>query len=72
MEEKYGAPVLPADCLNMTEEDIAEIITDVLYQFPVSRISLKLPGFIDGLIFRTISNRNLSQASGNGAKASNR
>ena len=41
MEEKYGAPVLPADCLNMTE--------DVLYQFPVSRISLKLPGFIDGL-----------------------
>ena len=49
MEEKYGAPVLPADCLNMTEEDIAEIITDVLYQFPVSRISLKLPGFIDGL-----------------------
>ena len=33
----------------MTEEDIAEIITDVLYQFPVSRISLKLPGFIDGL-----------------------
>lgn len=49
MQEKYQAPVLPADCLHMTEEDIAEILTDILYQFPVSQINLRLPGFIDGL-----------------------
>lgn len=49
LEEKYDAPVIPADCLNMTEEDIVEIITDILYQFPASRINIKLPGFIDGL-----------------------
>ena len=49
MEEKYDAPVIPADCLHITEEDISEIITDILYQFPVSRINISLPGFIDGL-----------------------
>ena len=49
LEEKYDAPVIPADCLNMSEEHIAEIITDILYQFPASRINIKLPGFIDGL-----------------------
>lgn len=49
LEEKYHTPVIPADCLHMTEEDISEIITDVLYQFPVSRINITLPGFIDGL-----------------------
>ena len=51
MREKYGAPVLPVKCLHLTEEEIREILSGVLREFPVKRIILDLPAWLsdDGL-----------------------
>ena len=51
MREKYGAPVLPVNCLHLTEEEIREILSGVLREFPVKRIILDLPAWLsdDGL-----------------------
>ena len=47
--EKCGAAVMAVDCARMEGEQLTEIIRKVLYQFPVSRISFELPGFMEGL-----------------------
>lgn len=49
METIYDAPVIPADCINMDEYTIRDIIISTLYQFPASQININLPGFVDGL-----------------------
>lgn len=51
MREKYGAPVLPVNCLHLTEDEIREILSGVLREFPVKRIILDLPAWLsdDGL-----------------------
>ena len=46
MEEKYGVPVVAVNCLELTEGDIREILTRVLYQFPVKEAALALPGWV--------------------------
>ncbi len=43
MQEKYSLPVITLDVLNMTMEDIEEILTKVLYEFPVTKIEYKIP-----------------------------
>ncbi|MGN1350829.1 MAG: stage IV sporulation protein A, partial [Anaerovoracaceae bacterium] len=49
LEQTYEAPVIPGDCLHMDVPSIRDIILSTLYQFPASRISFRLPGFITGL-----------------------
>ncbi|MCI8284959.1 MAG: stage IV sporulation protein A [Firmicutes bacterium] len=49
MEIEYNAPVITADCFNMDEYTIRDIIVSTLFQFPASQINIHLPGFIDGL-----------------------
>ncbi len=49
LETAYDAPVIPADCINMDEYAIRDIIVSTLYQFPASQININLPGFVDGL-----------------------
>ena len=49
LTEKYGVAVMAVDCVRMEGEELTEIIKTVLYQFPVSRISFDLPGFMEGL-----------------------
>lgn len=49
LEERWNAPVIPADCINMDEYTIRDIITSTLYQFPASQINITLPGFVTGL-----------------------
>ena len=36
---KYNIPVLPVNCLELTETEIKEILSNILYEFPVSTIS---------------------------------
>lgn len=43
---KYGVPVIPANCADITEDEIKEIIGKLLYMFPVNEIELSLPGWI--------------------------
>ncbi len=43
LAEKYGAPVLPVNCLHLTEDEIREILSSVLREFPVKKLVLQLP-----------------------------
>lgn len=49
MQEKYNVPVLPINCLELSEEEIKEILVNVLYEFPVSSIGIDLPCWFKGL-----------------------
>ena len=39
-------PVLPVNCVDITEADIREILAKLLYQFPIREIRLDIPGWI--------------------------
>ena len=49
LREKYGVPVSTVNCLEMTAEDISEILRDLLYEFPVSELKFALPSWINTL-----------------------
>lgn len=49
LEEKYQVAVLPTDCTNLNMEDVNDIFGKILYEFPVERINLNFPGWVDGL-----------------------
>ncbi|GAB6174171.1 stage IV sporulation protein A [Paradesulfitobacterium aromaticivorans] len=49
LEEKYGVPVIPVDCLEMTAEDIIQILEEVLYEFPVAEVNIELPKWVEEL-----------------------
>ena len=51
LSDKYNASVLPMDCTNLRIEDINTIFSKVLYEFPVERIAIKFPRWVDGLDF---------------------
>lgn len=49
LSEKYGTPVIPVNCLELTQEDIKGILTQILYAFPVKEISVEMPRWIAAL-----------------------
>lgn len=49
LSEKYGVPVLPINCVDVTEQDIKGIILSLLSQFPVREVELKIPGWVASL-----------------------
>jgi stage IV sporulation protein A len=49
LEEKYYVPVIPVDCLNMTPEDITQILEEVLYEFPVAEVNIEIPKWVEEL-----------------------
>lgn len=49
LEEKYGVSVIPTDCTNLDNEDINNIFGKILYEFPIERININFPSWIDGL-----------------------
>ena len=49
LEEKYDAPVMPLDCANLTENNINEIMSRLLYEFPVNEIDIELPKWVEEL-----------------------
>lgn len=51
LSEKYKASVIPLNCANLNLEDINTIFSKVLYEFPVERIAIKFPKWIDSLDF---------------------
>ena len=46
---KYGVPVMPVNCLQLQEQQIKQIISQVLFEFPIREISVDLPGWIVSL-----------------------
>ena len=49
MSEKYSIPVLPINCIDLTEKEIREIISNVLYEFPIKEIAIQMPNWISYL-----------------------
>ena len=49
LSEKYGAAVLPVSCLDLNEDDIAKIMEQLLYSFPVREINIEMPSWINSL-----------------------
>lgn len=49
LEEKYNTPVLPTNCVNLGEEDINNIFSKILYEFPIERVNINLPRWIESL-----------------------
>lgn len=49
MEAKYEVPVVATNCLDLSEEDIREILSSILYQFPVKEVCVDIPGWVVAL-----------------------
>lgn len=46
---KYGVTVIPIDAANITQDEIYAILEEVLYEFPVQEVNIKLPRWVDEL-----------------------
>lgn len=49
LEEKYKVAVIPTDCSNLNIDDVNDIFGKILYEFPIERININFPGWIEGL-----------------------
>jgi stage IV sporulation protein A len=49
MERKYNVPVMPVNCLELSDGEIRNIIETVLFEFPVKEIGIDLPDWIAAL-----------------------
>lgn len=49
LTEKYNTTVMPINCEYLTIDDINNMFSKVLYEFPVEQICIKFPRWIDGL-----------------------
>lgn len=51
LNEKYEAPVRVMDCMNLSVDDIENVLESVLYEFPIKEINVELPKWFDGLTY---------------------
>ena len=49
LEEKYGARVIAVNCAQLKDDDIAQILESVLYEFPVMEVRVDMPAWLDEL-----------------------
>ena len=47
--QKYGTTVIPINCVELNMNDLTNIFSNILYEFPVSQINFKIPAWINGL-----------------------
>jgi len=46
LEEKYQVPVVAVSCAELCEEDIERIIETVLFEFPLTEVKIRMPGWV--------------------------
>ena len=46
---KYNAPVIAKNIINLKKEDIAEIMEEMIYEFPVTEVDVKIPKWLQAL-----------------------
>jgi stage IV sporulation protein A len=46
MEQTYHVPVVAVDCIHLTEEEIREILSKILYEFPIREIRVEMPRWL--------------------------
>lgn len=49
LSERYKTTVMPVNCLDLNEKDIRDILTEVLYAFPLREINISMPSWINSL-----------------------
>lgn len=49
LEEKYNTAVVLLNCTKLSLEDINNIFSKILYEFPIEQINIKFPRWIEGL-----------------------
>lgn len=49
LEDKYGVSVLPTDCSNLSIDNINDIFSKLLYEFPIEQMNISLPKWTDAL-----------------------
>ncbi|AIF51578.1 stage IV sporulation protein A [Pelosinus sp. UFO1] len=49
LENTYDVPVVPVDCIQLSQDDIYAILQEVLYEFPVKEVNISLPKWIEEL-----------------------
>ena len=49
LEEKYNTSVIPTDCSRLDMEDINDIFGRILYEFPIEKMNINFPKWVDGL-----------------------
>ena len=49
MENKYGVSVQPVNCEQLKKEDINQILQNVLYEFPLTRMEFYMPRWVEML-----------------------
>lgn len=49
LSEAYKVPVIPVNCLELTEQEVNDILLDILYEFPVSNVAINFPSWIGNL-----------------------
>ncbi len=49
MTDEYGVPVVAVNCLELGQDDIFDILSQVLSEFPIKEIRVDLPGWITSL-----------------------
>lgn len=49
LQKKYEVPVLPVNCLELDENEIRNILSKVLFEFPVKEIKVDMPHWISTL-----------------------
>lgn len=49
LEAQYGVTVCPVNCLQMSESDILDLFHELLFEFPVREVGVKLPGWVEEL-----------------------
>ncbi len=49
LQEKYQTSVIPTVCSRLDMEDINEIFGKILYEFPIEKMNINFPKWVDGL-----------------------
>lgn len=49
LTDSYGVPVVPVNCLELTHNEISNILSQVLFEFPIKEVKVDLPGWITAL-----------------------
>nr|MBO2477896.1 stage IV sporulation protein A [Bacillota bacterium] len=49
LSHQYGVTVVPINCLRMNQQDALDVLHEILFEFPVQEISVRLPLWIEEL-----------------------
>lgn len=49
LEKKYSTPVISTNCAELSLDDINKIFSCILYEFPIERININFPRWVDSL-----------------------